>query len=52
MRKKSGFGVKLSYFIVSMVVIAGAYLYTDELVEWIFAQMTEFVNQQFPMIGM
>lgn len=52
MRKKTGLMAKISYFVISMVVIALAYLYTDELVEWMLSQMTEFMYQQLSMIGM
>ena len=51
MRRKPGFMVKFSYFVASMIVIAGAYLYTDELAAWAFAQMTEFMNHQLGMLG-
>ena len=45
-----GFVVKISYFLVSMGMISMAYLYTDDLMIWVFNLMANYVNVQMNQI--
>ena len=47
---KWSFGVKISSFVVSMGMIAAAYAYTDGLMAWLFAWMTEMINSQVDQV--
>ena len=44
MNKKTNICVKVSYFMVSLIVIILAYLYTDDLMVWVFEMMMDAVN--------
>lgn len=44
MRKKESMAVKISYFVVSMIVIGMAYMYTDDIMAWVFGMMMDSVN--------
>ena len=43
---KRGMVVKVSYFIVSMIMIGAAYFYTDDLMVWVFGMLTDAMNVQ------
>lgn len=44
MNKKTNIGIKVSYFVVSMIMIGLAYMYTDDIMAWVFGMMTDAVN--------
>ena len=43
---KKGMVAKVSYFIVSMIMIGAAYFYTDDLMVWVFGMLTDAMNVQ------
>ena len=39
-------GVKVSYVVLSMAMIAAAYEYTDDLMAWVFSEMNRMIDGQ------
>lgn len=46
------FAVKVSYFVISMVIIGAAYFYTDDLMAWVFEMMMQSIDGSLSQIGL
>ena len=44
--------VKVSYFVISMVIIGAAYFYTDDLMAWVFDMMMQSIDSSLSQIGL